>query len=687
MANVDIIIRAFDKTGDAFKNVMSKTDSLEKTGATLQKVGLGMAAVGGVITAGMVSAINTFRDFEYAMKNVQVVSGATGEELKKLTDFAREMGTTTQFSAKEVAEAQYYLASAGLKTEEIMSTLGNVLNLAAGTQSDLARTSEMVTATLSQFNLTAEESSRVADVFMKAISNSQATMDKLAYSMRYVGPVANSLGITLEETTAYLMALYNAGFKGEQAGTILRGAFSRLLDVSGEAAETLKQLGLSVEDVNPKMHSFKDILDKLANAGASTSEIIKIFGMEAGPGVAALMSIGRDEIAKYQEALEGAGGTAERAAKEQINTLQGSLAILKSAFQELQLSLAETVIPIVSDFVKKLTGLVNWFNQLPEPIKKVIGQFTLFGGVGLTVAGTLTMITGTLMKLGAQFPILLSAASSTFKGISAGLKLLATNPQWLAITLAITGIITVITLLYKNWDKVVAFFKVTGKIIVNLFEGIFDVLGKGWDVLIKGISELWGNYVDYLKSVVNFIVTIFAPIGEFFRKVFVGWIDEVKDNWNKLIDFIKALWNGFVEFWRGVFEALKKIFFGWVDAIKGAFDSVLGFFRKIGDGISWIWHKVVDGAKKMSDALVGHSIIPDMVKDIEKEFKAMGGFAEVIATDISQSFKKNLSDVSVVGVAQGGRAGSGTNVRNNITIQVKEVADLSKLLKALSQGV
>lgn len=636
MANVDIIIRAFDKTGDAFKNVMSKTDSLKKTGATLQKVGLGMAAVGGVITAGMVSAINTFRDFEYAMKNVQVVSGATGEELQKLTEFARQMGATTKFSATEAAEAQYYLASAGMKTEEIMQTLSNVLSLAAGTQSDLAQTAEMVTATLSQFNLKAEESARVADVFMTAIANSQATMDKLAYSMRYVGPVAHSLGISLEETTSYLMALYNAGYKGEQAGTILRNAFTRLMNVSDDAAMAIQNLGLSMQDVDPSVNSFRDILDKLSQAGASTSDIIKIFGQEAGPGVAAMMSIGADAIAEYQQKLEQAGGTAEKAAKEQMNTLQGQLDMLKSAFQELQLSLAEAVIPIIKSFINKLTSLVNWFNNLPEPVKKAISAFTLFSGVGLTVGGTLSMVLGTMMRMSQTFPMLGTVAVKSFTAISTALKFLAANPQWIAISAAIFGIVEVIKLLYKHWDDVVGFINKTVKSIGDWFNGLFGFLGEGW---------------------------------------------------NSLVDDIKALWNGFVEFWRGVFEALKKIFFGWVDAIKGAFDSVLGFFRKIGDGISWIWHKVVDGAKKMSDALVGHSIIPDMVKDIEKEFKAMGGFAEVIATDISQSFKKNLSDVSVVGVAQGGRAGSGTNVRNNITIQVKEVADLSKLLKALSQGV
>lgn len=638
MANVEIVIKALDQTGQAFASVKEKTQSLQETGKKLQKVGLAMTAVGAGITAGMASAVKTFQDFEYAMKNVQVVSGATGEELQKLTEFARQMGATTKFSATEAAEAQYYLASAGMKTEEIMQTLSNVLSLAAGTQSDLAQTAEMVTATLSQFNLKAEESARVADVFMTAIANSQATMDKLAYSMRYVGPVAHSLGISLEETTSYLMALYNAGYKGEQAGTILRNAFTRLMNVSDDAAMAIQNLGLSMQDVDPSVNSFRDILDKLSQAGASTSDIIKIFGQEAGPGVAAMMSIGADAIAEYQQKLEQAGGTAEKAAKEQMNTLQGQLDMLKSAFQELQLSLAEAVIPIIKSFINKLTSLVNWFNNLPEPVKKAISAFTLFSGVGLTVGGTLSMVLGTMMRMSQTFPMLGTVAVKSFTAISTALKFLAANPQWIAISAAIFGIVEVIKLLYKHWDDVVGFINKTVKSIGDWFNGLFGFLGKGW---------------------------------------------------NSLVDGIKALWNGFVEFWKNIFEVLRKIFFGWIDSIKGAFDKVIGFFKKIGEGIAGIWNKVVDGAKKMSDTLVGHSIIPDMVRDIQKEFLSMEGSAVKVADTISQTFKKNLSNLSVgsKGITTPSLRTGRSEVRNNITIQVKEVTDVSKLLKALSQGV
>lgn len=663
MANVDIIIRAVDKTGQVFTNLQKKTATLEQTGQKLQKIGLAMAGIGAGITAGFGAAIKTFADFEYAMKNVQVVSGVTGEQLERLANFARELGKTTQFSAKQVAEAQYYLASAGMKTEEIMASLNNILNLAAGTQTELAFASETVVATLSQFNLSAEESSRVADVFMTAISNSQATLQKLADSMRYVGPVANSLGLSLEETTSYLMALYNAGYKGEQAGTMLRGILSQLMDVSGEAAKALQNLGLSVEDVNPEIHSLSEIIDKLAQSGATTTDIITIFGSEAGPGMAALLSQGTSELQKYKQLLEGAGGASEKAAKEQMNSLHGMLQQLKSAFQELQIALGEAVLPSVLAFVKGLTNLINKFNALPESLRNAIANFGLWGGALLTVGGTLTMIIGTILRLKATIGELSIFSQQKFLGITKAVKFLAANPYWAAIVAAIVGIIAAIKLLHDHWDKVVAFFKATTEVIKKIFEGLFKFFKAGWDFVVYLIK----SYLDFIYN--NF------------QKVLGG----IKALWEGLVNRIKVLWEGFIDFWKNLFETLKKIFFGWVNAIKTAMEKVLGFFKWIGGGIKDIWNGVVDGAKKMSDILVGHSIIPDMVTDINKEFYKMEDVGTKVSNNIARSFGKNLKGIGLntKTLTSSKIKPSSANVRNNINIQVKQPAELREVLKAL----
>ena len=154
---------------------------------------------------------------------------------------SREMGAQTVFSASDAADAMYYMASAGYKVDQMADSIKATLDLAAATQSDLAFTSDVVISTLNQFGMEASDASRVTNTFAAVIGASQATMEKLAYSMRYVGPIANSLGYSVEETAGALGILYNAGFQGEQAGTVLRSAMSRLLKPTAEMKNGVTQ--------------------------------------------------------------------------------------------------------------------------------------------------------------------------------------------------------------------------------------------------------------------------------------------------------------------------------------------------------------------------------------------------------------------------------------------------------------
>ena len=209
------------------------------------------------------SSVETFTQFEQSMQNTFSVMGASADEMNLLTQTAQKMGETTRFSASQASQALYSLGSAGQSASEAVNSLQGVLRLAGATGADLAFSSETIASTLSQFNLKAGKASHVADVFAKAISKSQANIGKLAYSMKYVGPVASGLGISLETTTAALMKLYNTGYGGEQAGTYLRQAFQRLASGTEDFKKKLSDLGIAYEDVNPQTRNFADILNTL----------------------------------------------------------------------------------------------------------------------------------------------------------------------------------------------------------------------------------------------------------------------------------------------------------------------------------------------------------------------------------------------------------------------------------------
>lgn len=155
--------------------------------------------------------------------------------------------------------------------EQMANAIEPILNLASATQNDLAFATDTVIATLNQFQLDSSEAGRVSNVFASAIGYSQATLDKLGYSLSYVGPVANSLGWELESTVGALSVLYNAGYDGSMAGTSLRQSLVALMNPTASAKRIFEELGLELKDLDPTTNDFADIVDRLKNSGMSTA--------------------------------------------------------------------------------------------------------------------------------------------------------------------------------------------------------------------------------------------------------------------------------------------------------------------------------------------------------------------------------------------------------------------------------
>lgn len=326
-----------------------------------------------------IASIETFSQFEQSMQNTFSVMGATESEMQLLSETAQKMGETTRFSASQAAQALYSLGSAGQSATEASKSLQGVLRLAGATGADLAYSSETITSTLSQFNLQAGKASHVADVFAKAISKSQANIVKLSYSMKYVGPVASGLGISLETTTAALMKLYNTGYGGEQAGTYLRQAFQKLASGTEDFKKKLSDLGIAYEDVNPQTRNFADILNTLKDHNVGVTEAIAIFGETAGGAMAKLIDEGGDAIRTFDGILQSSEGAAEEMQKIQNTSFANTKAELASAFEALQISIGSILIPAVDYMAKGLTKVLQVVNSLPVGVKTFI--------TGLLVAG------------------------------------------------------------------------------------------------------------------------------------------------------------------------------------------------------------------------------------------------------------------------------------------------------------
>lgn len=343
---------------------------LGKVGSTgLSAVTTGFKAVTaamvatGTAAAGVGAAsIKVGMDFEKGMSQVKAISGATDKEMEKLTAQAKELGATTQFSASEAAAGMQFLAMAGYEVNEITEAMPGLLDLAAAGQMDLAQAADVTTNIMSGFGLAAEETGRVADILAKAASTANTDVAQLGEAMKYVGPVAKSLGVSIEDTTAAIGVLSNAGIQGGQAGTVLRAGLSRLSKPTGEAAKLMKELGIEVFDANGQMKDLPGVIAEFEKglegmtAQQRAAAITTIFGTEAMSGWTALIDNGSEALAEYTTELENAEGAAAEMAATMMDNLQGDLILTKSALEGIGIEIYESI-------VDPLRASVQWFNS------------------------------------------------------------------------------------------------------------------------------------------------------------------------------------------------------------------------------------------------------------------------------------------------------------------------------------
>ena len=245
---------------NGFEKGINKLESIGKKG--LKSLGVAVGAVTTSLTAMGTYALKVGSDFEAGMSKVQAISGATREEIDKLTEKAKEMGAKTKFSATESAEAFQYMAMAGWKTEDMLNGIEGIMNLAAASGENLAGVSDIVTDALTAFGLQAKDSAHFADVLAKASSNSNTNVGLMGATFKYVAPIAGSMKYSIEDTAVAIGLMANAGIKGEQAGTALRAMLTRLVKPPKDASQALDKLGISTKNADGTMKPLSQTLQQ-----------------------------------------------------------------------------------------------------------------------------------------------------------------------------------------------------------------------------------------------------------------------------------------------------------------------------------------------------------------------------------------------------------------------------------------
>ena len=423
--------KKLEEFGNKFTNISSKIDNVGSkltTSLTLPVLAIGTAAV----TSG--------NDFEKQMSRVQAIAGATKEELEKLTNQAIDLGASTSFSASEVAAGMENLASAGFTTSEIMRAMPGLLDLAASSGTDLATASEIAASAIRGFGLDADRAGHVADVFAEAAAKTNAQTEDMGEAMKYIAPVAHTMGISLEETAAAIGIMSDAGIKGSQAGTSLRGALTRLTKPTDKMTKVMEKLGISFYDSEGKMKSLTEIIKMLQDSTAKLSEeqqqytLATLFGTESLSGMLSLIQRGPKELNNLTKSFEGADGAAKDMANTMLDNTSGAIEEMKGSLESAGIAIQKTLAPYIKDLTKKIQELVDKFIKLSDEEKEnVIKTVALVATIGPAVKiigklgtgiGTLSKGIGSLSKLiGTLIPKIVqtSGAASTLSGVLSGL--------------------------------------------------------------------------------------------------------------------------------------------------------------------------------------------------------------------------------------------------------------------------
>lgn len=377
--NIDIVVRLRDiasqKLVGVEKGIRGLGRAASAVAGTVARLAVGFTALAAAATtAAIAGSIKVFSDFDDTMRAVGAVTNATQKDMEALTAVAEKMGSTTKFTAAQSADGLRLLGMAGLDVNESISALPGVLDLATAGGIELGSAADIATNVLSGFGLEVDKLGRVNDVLVKTFTSSNSSLQELGEGFKYIGPIAASAGGDFEDVVAALGKLHDAGIKGSQAGTVLRSSISRLLDPSKETEQTMQKLGqrigqtsINVKDANGDFVGFADLIKQLEASGADTTDMIQLFGQEAGPGMAALLKVGGKELEKFIEELRESGGTSQRISKQMSAGIGGATRSMRSALESVQIAIGKAV---NKDTIKIINRLANAFRKTAQEVEE-----------------------------------------------------------------------------------------------------------------------------------------------------------------------------------------------------------------------------------------------------------------------------------------------------------------------------
>ena len=622
-----------------FKDAAKEVQNFQNnTNSTMSTVGQVATSTGKTLTKAVtvpivgigIAAAKVGGDFEAQMSRVKAISGATGSSFEELRQQAIDLGAKTAFSAKESAAGMENLASAGFNAKEIMEAMPGLLDLAAVSGGDVALASENAATALRGFNLDASQSGHVANVFAKAAADTNAEVGDMGEAMKYIAPVANSMGLSIEEVSAAIGIMSDAGIKGSQAGTSLRGALSRLAKPTDAMQAKMDELGLSFYDSEGKMKPLKDQIGMLKDAfkGLTPEQqqnaLVTLYGQESLSGMLALIDKGPDKLGKLTDSLKNSDGAADKMARTMQDNMNSSLEQMMGALESAAIVIQKVMAPAVRKIADAVSGMVDMFVSAPEPVQKMI-----------VVIGLIVAAIGPLLVIFGQAVVTIQRVKVGFMALQAGLALMETSLAAvilpvLGIVAAIAAVIVIGVLVYKNWDKIVAFGKKAwanitkfvsdaAKAIKEKWGDITQWFSDTWNNIKNGAKGLWDGTIQGAKDAVDSVKNAWNGIKEWFANLWKGTTSGLASAWDSVtttlapfVETIKTIFQPMLDFFSGLWGQVKTIFGSAWEIIKTVvmgpvlllIDLITGDFNQFKEDLSTLWQTLCTNIQTLVSTFV-----------------------------------------------------------------------------------
>lgn len=633
--------KAGTSLADVAKNSNSAGGALGKVASSAKLAAVQLVAVAAA-AMGIGQITKTLAGFEQSMASVAAITRASASEMDAMRKVAKQLGAETEFSASQAADGFKYLGLAGWSAEQSIAAIPGVVDLATAASLGLADAANITSNIMSAYSIGAERATDVTDILAGVSSRANTDVAQLGDAMKYVGPVAASLGISVGDTAAALGVLADASIQGGMGGTALRTVISSLIKPTGDAEKALKAMGLSLSDVNPATNDLSDIVGKLAEKSLSAEQAVTIFGIQGASAISALVAQS-PKLAALTEETGNMADEAKRMADVMRDNLQGDLLGFGSALEGVVIAMGEA----------GLTKALRLVTQAATAFLRKITEIIVFMGDNLPAVGTaLALAFGPQVLAGivTGFTVMSTAVVASVKAIGVAV---ATNPIGAMFTIAAAAAVLLVqkTRLTEqaldDLDSAAVAIQGTFRDLIGVSEEAGDKISEPWiklDGIVDTAISAALRYTDYW---VNMTVGSAAVVYEAFKASFhnVG----------------ASIINAFV-------DAAKVI--GWfVDSTAGLLSSLgINVQTNLMDKIEGAKVDMVDFGKAVSNAWES-SKISNMAARYETE-KTLTMYEKFMNTPVT----KTLAEIAEE-LGDGGGGGGGGVAKN-----AKKAADALKTL-------